>query len=384
MHITYLYDGAYPSTGADAWQVLNTVTALSRQQVQVTLICAAPGDRAPLTVDALARHYDLRGSFELVQLRRPRGMPRTVHKWWHCTAALRHPRARASDLVYSRNLPAVMTALAHRRRVVYDTYRPWPEQYRAMRVLFERLFADPDLLGAFFHSGHARDAYAALDIDPRRLCVAHNGFHPELFRAAPGKADARAEVGLPPERFIVGYTGRLDREKGIEALLDLADAMPDLTVFLAGGGSDDDVLARAAATANVTLLPWQKPGRMPTLLSACDVLMIPSSSAALRAGNTVLPMKIFEYLASGRPIVAPRSPDTAEVLHHGENAWLVESDRLDTLVAEVKRLRADGDLRETLARGARASADRLTWDARGEKLVAHITRWLELRSGAPR
>lgn len=384
MHITYLYDGTYPSTGADAWQVLNTVTALSRQQAKVTLICEAPRDRAPLTVDALLSHYDLRGSLELVQLRRPRGMPRSAHKWWHCRAALRHPSARASDLVYSRNLPAIVTALAHGRRAVYDTYRPWPQQYRAMRILFERLFRNPDLLGAFFHSGHARDAYAALGIDPQRLCVAHNGFHPELYRAAPDQAQARAELGLPAERFIVGYTGRLDREKGIEALLDLADAVPDLTVFLAGGGSDDDILARAEATANVTLLPWQKPGRMPTLLSACDVLMIPSSSTALKAGNTVLPMKIFEYLASGRAIVAPRSPDTAEVLTHGENAWLVESDRLDTLVAQIERLRSDPTLREALSRGALESADRLTWDARGEKLVAHMTRWLELRGADPR
>lgn len=376
MHITYLYDGAYPSTGADAWQVLNTVTALSRRGAQVTLICEAPRDQTPLTVDELLAHYDVQGTFELIQLKRPRGIPRVFHKWWHGVAALKLESSSKSDVIYSRNLPAVITALRRGYQVVYDTYRPWPQQLWFMRTLFKRLFRNPKLLGGFFHSSHARQAYLELGIDPQRLCVAHNGFHPELFQAAPTQKEARIALELPLDRLIIGYTGRLDREKGIESLLDLADALPEIILFLAGGSSDEAILTRARATKNIVLLSWQKPGRVPTLLSACDLLMIPASSVALQTGNTVLPMKIFEYLASGRPMIAPRSPDTADILCHDKNAWLIENDQQDELITQVKHLATDLSLREKLSQGALASAELLTWDARGDKLLKNIEQWL--------
>ena len=61
MKIAYIYDGFYPSTGADAWQVLNTSLALSRQGIEVTIFCAEPLDEKVVETQEILEHYSLHG-----------------------------------------------------------------------------------------------------------------------------------------------------------------------------------------------------------------------------------------------------------------------------------------------------------------------------------
>lgn len=376
MKVAYIYDGFYPSTGADAWQVLNTALALSKEGLEVTIFCAQALGEQVLTTQEILEHYSLSGQIEIRQLKRFPLLPRFIHKWSHCLQAVKCIKTENFDLVYSRNILAIRQAVKAGLKAVYDTYRPWPKQYVLMRWQFQSLFKNPLLLGGFFHSALARQAYVDVGINPDKLFVAHNGFHPESYQNAPTKAEAKSELKLPQEQLVIGYTGRLDIEKGILTLIEVAELAPDIHLLLAGGGKDLEVLDRAEALTNVTLLSWQKPSYVPTLLSACDVLMIPSSSIALKTGNTVLPMKIFEYLACGRPIVAPRSPDTADVLVHNENAWLVSTDDSPLLVKELRKLKENESLRKKIAQGAKSRSEQLTWEARGQKIKAQIEIWL--------
>ena len=88
-------------------------------------------------------------------------------------------------------------------------------------------------------------------------------------------------------------------------------------------------------------------------------------------------MKTYAYLAAGRPILAPRSPDTAELLRHGENAWLVEPERPDLAAAALSEILGSPDLAERLGAGAARTAAGLSWDAR----AAAILRFLDASRG---
>ncbi|MBV72407.1 MAG: hypothetical protein CMH52_13870 [Myxococcales bacterium] len=375
MRIAYVYDGYYPSTGADAWQVLNTATALSRQGAHVTLVFPQEPGGVELTKDELLAHYDIQGDIDVIQLKSSNVGGRHLKKLVHSYTAMTLPAVCDADVVYSRNLPVIMAALKAGHKVVYDTYRPWPAQYRAMRLLFKRLFASDRLLGGFFHSQHALNAYRDAGIASEKLCVAHNGFHPKLFRVDQSAPEARLEIGMPEQTFTLGYTGRLDIEKGLLTLLELAEVLPSINLLLVGGGNDEAVLEKARNLSNVYLYDWQKPSAVPTFLRACDILMIPPSGTALKAGNTVLPMKLFDYFASGRVIVAPESPDTAELLKHDENAWLVKDVSIDELARQIEALRSDEDRLTQLTQGALDQSEQLTWDSRGLKLINQIEAW---------
>jgi len=86
----------------------------------------------------------------------------------------------------------------------------------------------------------------------------------------------------------------------------------------------------------------------------------------------VLPLKLFAYLAAGRPILAPAAPDTAELLQDGENALLVPPGDAVAAAAALDRLR-DPVLAARLGAAAYARSGELTWDRRAEKIEAFLT-----------
>ena len=100
-----------------------------------------------------------------------------------------------------------------------------------------------------------------------------------------------------------------------------------------------------------------------------------------RFGNCVLPMKLFAYLAAGRPILAPQAPDTAELLEHGETAWLVPAGEPDAAAAGLDRLLGDSALAAQLSENASQLSADLTWDRRAERIGEFLEARLAERAG---
>jgi glycosyltransferase involved in cell wall biosynthesis len=161
----------------------------------------------------------------------------------------------------------------------------------------------------------------------------------------------------------------------------MAALRPDIAFILVGSEGDGPIEQAARALANVRIVAWQAPGALAVWLAAADVLIIPPSRAPLlEHRNCVLPMKLFSYLAARRPILAPRAPDTAELLAAGETAMLVEPDDPGSAAAALDRLLADPALARRLADGAFRLALGLTWDDRARLIGGFLARRLDQRS----
>jgi len=144
---------------------------------------------------------------------------------------------------------------------------------------------------------------------------------------------------------------------------------PEILFVLVGSEGQGPVEAEASGRSNVRIVPWQGPADLPIWLAAADILLIPPSRAPLEQfRNCVLPLKLFSYLAAGRPILAPEAPDTAELLDDGENALLVPPGEPEIAARALDRILGDATFADRLGAGARASARDLTWDRRAEKI----------------
>jgi glycosyltransferase involved in cell wall biosynthesis len=129
------------------------------------------------------------------------------------------------------------------------------------------------------------------------------------------------------------------------------------------------------------VLPWQPYDVAAKYMVAADVLLLPPSQVGLTlAGHTVLPLKLYGYLAAGRAVLAPATPDVAELLAHDQNAVLVPPGDAAAASNALGQLLADDGRRARLANAARRTSEGLTWDARAEKLEMFIRERLE--SGA--
>ena len=237
----------------------------------------------------------------------------------------RDPAVREADLLYSR-IPA-MFGIGGFSPLPFatDHYRPWPDIYPASGRMFAGRRGKPHCLGYRAPFALRRRGLPAAAGVPGDGCwwrtTASTGRR--TARQARGAGPARPAPGAP----IAVYAGRINAQKGLDTILALADLRPEVLFVLVGSEGHGAIEQAAARRANVRVVPWAEPDALPPWLFAADVLLIPPSSAPLEHfGTCVLPIKLFTYLAAGRPILAPDAPDTRELLTHEQTALLVEPD----------------------------------------------------------
>lgn len=379
MRILYAYDTPIPDTGADTEQVVNTAAALARRGVTLDLLLpgpvTGPGDPA-----AIREYYQVAGAFSVHLLRWRYHRLRGPEKWSYALRAPAHPAVGPADLIYTRNLPGAWSFLGAGRRVVYEHFRPWGDQYPPLQPLLRYLLRHPNLAGAVLHSQHTLASYRRLGAPDERLLVAHNGWDEARMEPRLSRTEARTRLGLDPGCFTVVYSGRINARKGLDIILDAARGAPEIGFVLVGSEGEGPVELAARPLANVRIVPWQRFRDLAPWLYAADVLVIPPSLEPLeRHGNTVLPLKLFLYLAAGRVLLAPRAPDTAELLSDGQNAVLVDAGDAAATIAALRALAADPERADRLASAALATAQSLTWDAR----AGRIETFLRARLAAP-
>lgn len=374
MRLLLTYENLVPNDQADAEQFVNTAAALAKVGHEVDLVVphmpgGPPVDPAEVfayfQVDAPIRLRSVPTGHRLLGLQHVR----------HAQAVSSDPATGEYDLVYTRNLGMLTACLMRGHRAAYEHFRPWGDQFPPMQPWLRRVLRHPRCVAAFFHSDFARRTYLRLGIPDEKLAVLHNGYEPKRVEPRLTRAEARRALELPTEGDLVVYTGRMNHKKGLDVVLAMAERLkerPDLHFVLVGSTGDGPIERAAAHLPNVLIRPWQSFAGVIRYLYAADVLLVPPSlDPLLDHGNTVLPIKLFSYLAVHRPIFGGRTPDSVELLHHGENAWLtdpVRASEADRPAADLVALLDDADLRATLADGAAATAAGLTWEERGRRL----------------
>ncbi|MDF1499282.1 MAG: glycosyltransferase [Anaerolineales bacterium] len=196
------------------------------------------------------------------------------------------------------------------------------------------------------------------------------------YENLPGPAEARAELGLR-DSITAGYTGHLYEGRGMNMLLELAERCPEIQFIWAGGERETvaqwkDRIA-AQGLGNIILLGFVENRRLPMVQAACEALLMPyerriSVSSGGDTARFASPMKLFEYLASGRAILSSDLPVFREVLNES-NSILLPPEDVVAWSSALKDLMRDETRRRQLARQARADASMYDWRARQETVL---------------
>jgi glycosyltransferase involved in cell wall biosynthesis len=249
-----------------------------------------------------------------------------------------------------------------------------PLSTRVERFVFDRA----RLLVAI--SDVVRDQLLAAGVPGERVIVSPNGVDPEVFRPDVDGSPVRRRLGLEGHP-VVGFIGTFGHWHGVErlaeAIPEVLAARSDVRFLLVGDGPlRGEVQARvqAAGVADhvvfTGLLPYAE---APAHLAACDVLVSPHVPA--RTGRFIgSPTKLFEYMATGRGIVASGLEQLAQVLEHERTALLVPPGDAGALARGILELvRAPERARRLGEQARRVVLDRYTW-AHGARRVLSALR----------
>lgn len=191
------------------------------------------------------------------------------------------------------------------------------------------------------------------------------------------EADRPAPASVASQ-LVVGYAGHLYPWKGVDVLVRALALVPEARAIIVGGHPSESDHARVATLVRDLGLAErvEMPGLVPPTevtrhLQRANVLVLPNTTSAISDRYTS-PLKLFEYLAMGRAIVASDLPSLREVLTDGQTALLVTPDDPPALAAALARLAADPTLARALSAAGRALAPSYTWQARAVRLDAAL------------
>ncbi len=221
-----------------------------------------------------------------------------------------------------------------------------------------------------------KEAYQNKKVPPEKLLIAPNGVDPKLFSISLRKEDARRELGIPIEKRVICYTGHLYKWKGIHvatlAMKELSDTF--LLCVVGGTPADIDGFNRYVSDVeiqNVMVAGYVAPKIVRRFLVASDVLVLPNTSADDMSRLYTSPLKLFEYMAARRPIVASDLPSVREILNE-QNAVLVKPDDPKSLAVGIKKIIENIELGNRLAKKAFQDVQQYTWDNRRDKVLEFI------------
>jgi len=226
---------------------------------------------------------------------------------------------------------------------------------------------------------HVHQAYLIQQgIPADKIGVVGNGADPDLFHSA---------VTAPPqEKPLIIYLGTLAPWQGLENLLEACQhLLSSFQLRLVGKGNprwQQNLLAKSyqlGLTASVEIVDPLPHSYMPQVLAPAQIAVAPLSNNERNQIQGCNPIKIFEYMAAGKAIVAPDLPVVREILTHQETGWLYAPEEDGALRAALEYLLQHPEERTRLGQAAREKLlSSYTWQHRQTQVLDFFRKALPL------
>jgi len=368
MHVAVATRAYLPYPYAASINIVGGCVGLARLGHRVTMLAGWKLHRPPLGRGSVWDYYGVERCFDLIRFVE---FPRVG--WWFDRRVTEWAK-RAGALLYTRDLRLLAPAARAGVPCIAEVHTEVGPRDQA--VLGEALLSGA-ALGLVVITEALRqhfDRVLPRAVPRDKIVVAPDAVDPHRFRPAPD----RRTGSLP--RMTVGYVGSLFPGKGLEILVPLARRMPDVR-FVVWGGSRRDVRAwrrRTRDVPNLRFAGFAPPRDVPSILQRLDVGLVPNQPhVVLRSGTDIgpytSPTKIFEYMASGIPMIVSDLPVLREVVRPGENALVARHDDVGDWQEKLERLRSDDHLRARLAQNSRREAvERFSHEARFREIFRQL------------
>lgn len=373
--LAYIAPTRIPGIAANGFQVMKMAEALCARYPQTTLI--ATGEETSLPDGAsLRKRY---GVQNLPTLRLLPAEGRLGIHLFNLRSALLARRMQA-DVILTRSIGAAAIAARLGIPVVWECHglpQGFEKRYWTMLAGargFRRLVVISSALERLMAAQHPE--VAGLDV-----IVAHDGVDVTRFSGLPTPTAAKIAAGRDTARPVAGYAGHLYAGRGIDIIFACAQALPHWSFLIAGGQPKDVAAARRECErrdlANVELIGFVDNAELPGRLAVADVLLMPYQRRVMVSGGRLdtaqwmSPLKMFEYMAMGRPIIASDLPVLREVLDEG-CARLVVPDDASQWIEALLELGQDASQSQALADAARQRVAEYDWKNRSRRILDGI------------
>lgn len=370
MKILYFSHSVIPSRTANSIHVMKMCAAFAKNGHSVTLFSHADKKHYEPGVNDVFDFYGVPQQFKLKRIfwagTRGSSIFYTLIVGLHLI-----PQVFSRPLVYSRHFYCSYIASLLGFTVIHEVHAASYGNKWAQKLI-QRMFYSKNVKRLVVISEALKQEFVNQPELFNKIIVSHDAADP---------IDLDDKIDLGTNAFNIGYVGHLFKGRGIELLLEVAKRCSFVHLHAIGGTPKDIEFwqRKTQGVKNITFHGFKPPREVSRFRNSMDVLLAPYEKKVTVYGNTLdtskwmSPLKIFEYMASKKPIICSDIPVLREVLTPHQNAILCTPEDVDAWVSAVNTLYADPVLRERLAN--RAYADFCThynWQSRAQFVINNI------------
>ena len=374
LKIIYISQGNIPSKWAHTFQAMKMAEALAGQVDSLTMLTGGGVLSSQSSTVDLAEWYGTRHRFHIVRLPVHWRLDEPLFTGYRYPkfdgAAALYSRLKSPALVFTRSPYAGYLCVRLRLNTIIETHieTDHPE--------FQRVIAAcrmPHLHGVVTITDYLKNAYIKAGVPESKILVWPDAVDLSGFTNLPSQQMLRDELGLPSATRIATYCGHFYEHKGVSHVIAAAKYLPDVLFCLVGGWPRDIELCQKQARGlkNVHFAGFVSYQQAHKYLLSSDFLLLPNSMQYRQAYSTS-PLKLFEYMAARRPIIASDIPAVQGLLRHRENAYLIEPDSAAAIASAIQVLADDLDLSAQIVEQAGEDVQQFTWARRAEDILSYF------------
>lgn len=355
MNVYYLASVRLPNEKAHGIQIMKVCEAIAAEVEKLTLVL--PGRKVDVHEDPFV-YYGVQRSFDLVIKKSPYFF-RFGKMGFIFSQILFSLRTlmliEKTSVIISQDEWVLLLYVLMGRKCVYEVHNG--------RTNFAAKFVAKRASLLVANSQGTKEFYRQLGVAEAKILVFPNGVDIATFDISKTQAEAKATLDLPLDKKIILYTGHLYDWKGADTFAASAKFLPpeSLAVFVGGTSSDVLEFTKTHGENDNVLIVGHKPVKdMPLYLRAADILVIPNNRIG-ESEKFTSPMKLFEYLAAKKPIVASDLPSIREILSESSAYFFAPGDP-QSLAQTIVHVQSNVEEAKVRALNAYQDAKKYTWN----------------------
>lgn len=366
MNITYIAKSMIPSQSANSVHVMKIAEAFSELVDDFTLIVPEFASVVG-SLDESFAYYDVeKFAIRCVKIDLKNGLKnRYLFPW----KAVRQAFKQKPDVIVTRDPIVAFLTVCSKKQTVLDMHGEIAHLCgRAYRMIKWRGFTESKYLHLVMISEELRKYYhEKYQVPMERMTVLPDGYTAKNFKGADENAI------LKKERLSIGYCGGFMAGKGIGIIAKTAGEDRDNTYHMYGGDREKaEKEIEAKFPTNVEFHGYIPNAQVPEMLQKHDILLLPNQEKQICKGEDIgkvtSPLKMFEYMASGRVIIASDIPVLREILNE-QNSYLVKADDPQAWVKAVRHIETNREEAVRKAERAKMEVNQYSWKSRARKML---------------
>ena len=369
-----IFHGRFPSEKAAALFAAKSAAAFVKQGFEVTLV--VPRRKGvdmsdPFAFYSVERNFKIEylSTIDLFPIKHLHFLAFWVSFWSFSLSSYLHIKSKSSpeDIIYSNESLPLLFISKIRPNCLYEMH-DFPESKLS---LFKKLLERVKWI-LIHNKWKLKEAQTLFPtISTAKYIYEPNAVDIKAFDIKMIKEEARNKLGLPLNKKIAVYTGHLYGWKGADILAQTASLLSEqfMVVFVGGTPSDvENFTQKYGGLSNILITGFKPHQEIPLWQKAADILVLPNTAKEKISAYYTSPMKLYEYMASGRPIIASDIPSIREIVDE-TSAVLVTPDDVKALAHALESMVRTEHIGEDLAKNAYTKVLEHTWDKRAQRII---------------